>query len=186
MNAKYKKGPRAQVGWCKPDCNPSGGVGGLSTSRYKRLDTELAEDTWTDPRLWSQLNTSLLCLSQENTLPPSLIVSAQICSFSVLCPTTSLCPPLVSRPSSSCCSLSLCAAVRPLDALAVHSLHASTEKAEPLIDLGPKCPRLVPDTDGKNNTKPTSEYVEQLKNKQKKKHFWINPGTINGKTFKPN
>lgn len=22
MNAKYKKGPRAQVGWCKPDCNP--------------------------------------------------------------------------------------------------------------------------------------------------------------------
>lgn len=28
-----------------------GGVGVLSTSPYKRLDTELAEDTWTDPRL---------------------------------------------------------------------------------------------------------------------------------------
>lgn len=157
MNAKYKKRPHAQVGWCKPDCNPTGGVGVLSTSHYKRLDTELAEDTWTDPRLWSQLNTSLLCLSRENTLPPSLIVSAQICySFSVLCPTTSLSPPLVSRPSSSCCSLSLCAAVRPLDASAVRSLPASTEKVEPFIDLGPKCPLLVPDTVGKNNTQPVN------------------------------
>lgn len=44
----------------------------------------------------------------------------------------------------------LCLSVqRPLDASACHSLPASPEKVEPLIDLGPKCPLLVPATDDK-------------------------------------
>lgn len=73
--------------------NCCGGI--LSTSHHKRLDTGLAEDTWTDLCLWSQLNTSLLCPSWKNMLPPSLIVSVYIFySLSLLLCPTSLPPSL--------------------------------------------------------------------------------------------
>lgn len=163
------------------DANPTGGVGVLSTSRYKRLDTELAEDTWIDPRLWSQLNTSLLCLSQENTLPPSLIVSVQICySCPVLCPTTSLCPPLVSRPSSSGYSLTLCSS-ETLGCLSCTLSSRIDRKGGAFDCFGPKmstsCPwqKITP-----------NQWICWTVEKTEKNPCWINPGTISGKTFKPN
>lgn len=91
--------------------NCCGGI--LSTSHHKRLDTGLAEDTWTDLCLWSQLNTSLLCPSWKNMLPPSLIVSVYIFySLSLLLCPTSLPPSLsLSRLSSPSRALFLGAVV---------------------------------------------------------------------------
>lgn len=97
-------------------------------------------------------------LRRTRSLHPSL---SQLKSFirSLSSPATSLCPPLVCRTSSSCCSLSLCSGQ-------TLSRPTLTEKVEPLIDLGPKCPVLVPDTDSIEKTQPVNMLNTQKTNRK--------------------